>query len=219
MVDRDARNRLAQLLVQLGTQEMDIDHCWKQAHAIGRQAIDQGVLAVLLFLASLVHAEDDLPLLPLRRRPILPPEKRRRLALSVIFLSSDAEYEWPAFPQLQGGGADCLLCIACAYLFILGMFAVTGTVMLFLAHHYVWGIVVAALPVLCGWGVVKIMRLSFRWRAENAARWEREMRELGAFDIWPFRRRSDFENALRNPTVPENVMNLLFSCSPPPCTA
>ena len=219
MVDRDVRNRLAQLLVQLSTQEIDIDRCWQQARRVGRQTVDQGVLAVLLFLSSLVQAEADIPLLPLRRRAIPPPEALRRLAVAVIFLSSDAEYEWPAFPQLQGGGADCLLCLACAYLCVFAMFAVSGAVILFRARHHIWGIVVAALAPLFGWGVAKIMRLSFRWRAENAARWEREIRELGAYDIWPFRRWYDFDQAVRNHAVSERIMSLLSSCSSPPCTA
>jgi hypothetical protein len=219
MIDRDARNRLAPLLVQLGMQEIDIDDCWKQAHSIGRHTIDQGVLAVLLFLSSLVQAEADTPLLPLRRRAIPPREELRRLAVSVIFLCSDAEYEWPAFPQLQGGGADCLLCLACAYLCMFAMFAVSGAVMLFRARHHAWGIVVAALAPLFGWGIAKIMRLSFRWRAKIAARWEREIRELGAYDVWPFRRWRDFDETVRSPAVTENVMSLLSSCSPQSCTA
>ncbi|HLW68238.1 MAG TPA: hypothetical protein VKS79_23175 [Gemmataceae bacterium] len=219
MVDREARNRLAHLLFQLGTEEIDKDRCWRQARAPGRNACDQGILAVLLFLESIVLAEDDLTLLPLRRRRILPPETLRRLAVSVIFLSSDAEYEWPAFPQLQGGGADCLLLLACAYVCVFATFAAGSAVMLLLNHHYFWGTLAATPAPLCSWGVIKLMRLSSRWRAENAARWERETRQLGAFDVWPFRRLSDFENALRNPAVPETITNFLSSCSPPPCTA
>jgi hypothetical protein len=219
MVDRDARNRLAPLLLQLGTEEISKDQCWRRARAVGRDTSDQGVMAVLLFLESLVLAEEDFPLLPLRRRRIMPREAVRRLAVSVIFLSSDAEYEWPPFPQVQGGGADCLLCLACAYLCIFAMFAVSAAAMLILNRHYFWGTAAAALALPCGWGVVKVMRLSFRRRAENVARWEREIREMGAFDVWPFRRRSDFENAVRNPAVPQTITNFLSSCSPPPCTA
>jgi hypothetical protein len=219
MIDRAARDRLARLVLQVATGEIWTSHCIEQARAIAAHTSDQGILVVLMYLESLGGGEDAI--LPKRFRGWrkLPRESLQRLATTIIFLCSDAEYEWPAFPEVDSSSTDCLLCWACGFLCVCGSMCVSGTACLLLTRHYVWGIIVGLVAALCAWGATKIIRLSVKWRAQNAAQWEQEIGRRGDYDVWPFLRWTDFTRACESPELADGVRAVLSSCSPPPCIA
>ena len=116
-------------------------------------------------------------------------ELRQRIAIAVLFLYSDYEYEWPEDESSVMGG-DCLLMAVFLLLLVLGMFA---TIFWQLGQVSPW------VAVACFALAVYVFYFS-NVRVEKArTRWLDRSKQLGDLETWPFFRQTDLEEARRRP--------------------
>jgi hypothetical protein len=127
----------------------------------------------------------------LRGRHRLSDDTRRRIAIAVVFLHSDYEYEWPEDHSVSMGG-DCALLATFLLLLVLGIFATI---------FYLLGQISPLAAGLCFALAVYVFYFS-NIRIEKArAKWIEECREAGDLEVWPFYRSSDFDDAKRHPKL------------------
>jgi hypothetical protein len=193
MVDRSARDCLAQLVRHLATGIMSKEEFSTKAGNLAENSCDPGVWAVYA-TADALH-DDVSAIWPVRFRGWmrLAPDVRRRLAVTALFLYSQAEYEWPNTPAPSGGCLDALLLCACA------IFGLAGLLLLGVSFVAPWwcAIISRICLAMSVWLYVLSQRLAARFRAE----WEEAQRQLGDYEVWPFRWWADFDEARRHPRL------------------
>jgi hypothetical protein len=185
MIDRPARNSLAQYVRQLSVGSITTDDFACAACEIAESSKDAGVKSVYAFADSLYDNDHLFCSNRLRGRYRLPPDVRRQMAIATLFLHSDAEYEWPD-DDGNSTSPDCLLLLLCALtasagLFLFGVFPLLSVCFLALA--------------------AAVFVLSRRFLARQHSKWVDRQNVIGDFDVWPFIRCEDFNKARRHPVL------------------
>ncbi len=115
MIDRQARNQFVTLLHNVlahGTTLTDLE---RSLHAGIIMSDDAGIQAVYSFIEELcdgIAYSTPFPSTNTAQRAELSPDIQCRLQLSLTFLSSDCEYEWPPM-TFSGTWTDSLLLLLC----------------------------------------------------------------------------------------------------------
>ncbi len=192
MVDRAARDRLAELIRHLVAGQLTTDEFTYEASDLADTSADCGIWAVYAYAAGLYQDVSALWSIRLRGRFRLSGDVRRRLAVAALFLYSDVEYEWPPSRGPRGACLDCLLAYVC------GAFLFAG-LMLLPVGILVWWCVLAS--VGCFVAAVFLYRLSQSLAASYQARWEAQQMRFGEYRVWPFLRVEDFVEARQHPRL------------------
>jgi|688.fasta_scaffold92056_4 hypothetical protein len=180
MIDRDARNRLAELLRHLCSGAVDVDAYESEAAVLASNSQDQGIRAVFAASESLYDVDDG-PLLrtSLFRKRRLTRMVRRHIARSIVFLHSDFEYGWPEdlrHPNTHGF----------AYLILSALIASAGLFVLFTS---------SMVAILCFVATASlfVFHQYHVWRIHK--RWATRIRESTGLDndFWPFRNKTEFD--------------------------
>lgn len=191
MIDRPARDRLAQLLRHVVSGQMSMEAFSDEAEQFAETTRDAGVLAVSEAVWAL---HSDAPFRPTGLGGGLRPSLalRRRLAIAALFLYTDADYEWPEIRR-QGQSMDFLLLLACATFIIAGFVLLIPTTVV----SPWWGIEAG----ICFLDALLLYAFS-HWRAARChANWVAAQRRMASHGPWPFRRRSDFREARCRPRL------------------
>jgi hypothetical protein len=147
MIDRDARNRVAESLRHLVSGQITNDQFEDAAWIESNDAAIDAVKWQAWLLYSDLHGHK------LTGSDAVSKSDRRIVARFILFLHSDLEYEWPRHPFDGGVGVMARLL---SYVLSLGV----------IPRH-----------------------VDKRWEA------------AGDFDVWPFIRREDYEEALAEPKL------------------
>src|SRR5262245_5398468 len=97
-LDRTARDRLAELLRHLASGRISTDRFSIESDQLVYSTQDPGVQVVYGAGIALAGQWDAIGSICFRGRFRLAPDDRRRMARAVVFLHSDAAYEWPSIP-------------------------------------------------------------------------------------------------------------------------
>jgi hypothetical protein len=192
MVDRVARRRLAELLRHVLAGQISKDEFLFEAEDLMAASGDDALCAVFAAVGSLYTDESALWNVHFRDSFRLPAKVRRRLNIAALFLYSDAEHQWPPSAGPRGMYVDCLLACTC------GASILAGLIFLAVSAFSSWFAVVG---VGCVAAAVWLYRLSQELAKRSVARWEAEQARYGDFDVWPFLRQADFEEAKRYPPL------------------
>ena len=188
MIDHELRKSLSQDVRRLITGRMTNDAFDDMYYGAYESSADRAIRAISSSCYSLYSSD---VLLPYRLRGIHAVDEDTRLtaARAVLFLRSGFEYEWPDFPDLPlirilrgfasqwGIPAGAVLSLICIPVFLhdgiplIGLLALLGVVLL----------VGSILLVL-----KDLPAVSKQWTAYRAS---------GDYDVWPFLRRADFDDA------------------------
>jgi hypothetical protein len=205
MIDRPARNRLAEIGRQLMSGRLKT-----QEYELCRpDSDDRAVYEIEKFFWS--QYDDISPpyshRLVGKRRPS--DELRKIAARAALFLYSNMEYGWPS-----DNGATCTPLEQCREVALLILAAMTlfGTpiAFVFIVPPSLWsgplvlvGIAAACIAAFATSGCVYLLSRALDKRACERAyhRWVDTQRQLGDFDVWPFIRKRDFEQAKRLPIL------------------
>lgn len=185
MIDRPARQSLAQLVRQFGAGSISTDEFACDARTIADGSDDVGVQAVYCAADSL-H-DDFSPFWSdrFRGRDRLAPEIRRRIAIATLFLQSDVEYEWPPDDR-NVAWLDSLLLLLCAFSALVGLILSA----------------VFPLSAVCLLTLAVTVFCFSRWLLNrHNSQWVDRQNQIGDFDVWPFLRRQDFDRARQQPRV------------------
>lgn len=196
MVDREARDKLAELLRQFASGRVT-NHEFEEQWYFPTRSRDKGIAEVEHAIWCLY---DDLREHRLTDDERMTPELRRQIATWILFLKTDLEYEWPPLsPSIW-----CLLAIVLvpltALVALLQPYAVAMYgAMVFLAYIASSGLISLVSPRLASlmwWPVISVIS----WFDDRRAR-----RCYGDaysnIDLWPFYRQSDFAEALSKPRL------------------
>jgi hypothetical protein len=198
MIDRQARDQLAELVRHLMAGTMGVCRFVEAGGKIALRSQDAGVRAVFDFAAGM--CEDDLADTSLKdmwadRLPTCYRKSgriRRKMAIAALFLYSDAEYKWPPLCGPRVAGLDCLLMLGCI-LCVAVAFVAFGFGLRFPAVlEFSWLFLAASI-----W----VYRYSQRMVDRALAEWEDEQRQIGAYDVWPFMRDAEFDEARDRPRL------------------
>jgi hypothetical protein len=188
MIDQEVRRSLSQDVRRLITGRMTNDAFDEAYYETYEASDDRAVSEVASFCYGL-YSSDLLFPYRLRGRHAVDDETRSAAARAVLFLRSGFEYEWPEmqdFPQLRilrglalslGLPAGAVLSAICIPVFLsepsreIGLLALLGVVLL-----------VSSIALLF-W---QPSAVSDNWKA---------FRESGDYEVWPFLRRADFDEA------------------------
>ncbi len=189
MIDREHRDQLAELIRHLAngcitTGEFDDFHMFVDSE-------DPAVSAVSNEAWGLYDDVWPAWAYRLRGHHKLSPEVRRQVAIWAVFLYSDTEYEWPGGFYSPPGG-DCLLILLCALLIPAGIFL------------SMFSVLSSRLPILgvaCLFLATCIYSYSQRLDQRARERWLATQNEIGDYDVWPFLRTSDFQEARKRPRL------------------
>lgn len=184
MPDRDARNQLAELVRHLLAGTMTTYRFVVAASTIAGKSVDPAVHAVYEAAGSLYA--DLFWSRRLRGRYRVPREVRRRMAVAIMFLYSETEYQWPAPMHLPGGCRDCLLAYACGFCLMAGL-----TVLFFYP----------IISIVCFGAAIWAYRFSQGLVAKLYRQWKRAQMQIGDYDVWPFLRRVDVDEAKKHPRL------------------
>ena len=184
MIDRSSRDKLALLLRRLAAGRITTGQFADECEDICCSSEDSAILGILS--SGIMQIPWSYWPRRLRNKHRLSDEVRHRIAIAVVFLHSECEYEWPEDTM----GGDCLLLAAFLLLLVLGAFATVfwqlGQVSVFVA-------------VACFALAVYVFYFS-NIRIEKARkRWLANCKQVGDFDAWPFFRSSDLERARTPP--------------------
>jgi hypothetical protein len=147
MVDREGRDKYAEIARHLLTGVMTVDDYEDRTEDYAYSSEDEGVWPIWHTIWCLY---DDVRTERLRDRWALTPETRKDMARCLLFLYSDCEYSWPSVGISWSG---CLL---------------------------------------------NVLSLGL-WRRMTEPRRQREMRQIGDIEVWPFLNRAEYEAALQKP--------------------
>ena len=181
MVDRQLRDRFAQLIRHLATRRITRAVFDDEAESVSENARkDEGLWAV----GTGLPLADLWEIIGSRR---LTGNARRRVAIAILNLYSDLEYEWPKTKGPNGACLDGLLllsCVACC---------VAGFVSIGLATGISGWFAIAA----CAFFLLAIVVIgrSMALQAKYRNRWEQAQRQIGDYDVWPFFRQADLVEA------------------------
>jgi hypothetical protein len=190
VVDRSARDQLAELVRHLVTGQIDTAYFAMRAEELAETSQDHGVWAVYGAAAGL--RDEDLWPVRYRGSNRLSADTRRRMAIAALYLYSDVDYEWPPSSGPRGGCLDSLLCFACGTLLFAGV--------MLLAASFVWFWLLLA-SLRCFVSAFLVWGLSQRLVAKYKAQWEEEQNRIGDYDVWPFLTQMDFEVARQRPRL------------------
>lgn len=195
MIDRSSRNELAQLLRQVAAGTITPRQFADEFESWGLDSDDKAITNIALGGPGVIEIPRSRWTRRLRGQDRLSEEVRQRIAIAVLFLYSDYEYEWPEDESSVMGG-DCLLMAAFLLLLVLGMFA---TIFWQLGQVSPW---VAA---ICFALTVYVFYFS-NVRVEKArARWLDSCQQLGDLEAWPFFCQTDLEEARRHSRLLKDV--------------
>jgi hypothetical protein len=209
MIDRAARDRLAELVRHFVAGRIRAGAFDAEAEAIAEESNDPGVHWVYgrtwrLYGWRIYRGGDFLIGHYLRGQYRVSDAERRQMAIAILFLYSDAEFEWP--DNYPANWRDQWLGLACFGCGLTGsVLALIMTPLLATAHLPGLALLALAIGVVCWIAVVRLYLYSKEYVDHLHARWEAEMRCLGDYDVWPFRRVVDFDEARRHPRLLRGV--------------
>jgi hypothetical protein len=183
---------LAELLRHVVAGQISKDEFLFEADDLMATSGDDALGAVCAAVGSLYEDVSALLNVNFRESFRLPAKIRRRLSIAALFLYSDAEYKWPPSAGPRGMYVDCLLACTCAAC----VFA--GLIFMAVSALSAW---FALVGVGCVAAAVWLYWLSQELAERSVVRWEAEQARYGDFDVWPFLRRADFEEAKRHPPL------------------
>lgn len=194
MIDRDKRDQLAVMLRQLGSGVLSIDE-FERLVEDGNLAKteDRSLLHVLSF-ASSFYDGDFAPIFLTRFRGKyrLARADRRRIAIAVMFLHSDREFQWPD-DYGQSNWQDVLLCWLCAVTACASVIAFAFSLL-----HMAMAIVGLALVATSFW----LFHYAKRYNSLAHERWKsRELMAGRNYNVWPFANDEEFNEALASPWI------------------
>lgn len=191
MIDGTSRNELAQLLRLVAAGTITPRQFADEFESWGLETNDKAVTNIAWGGPGVIEIPRSRWTRRLRGRDRLSDAVRQRIAIAVLLLHSDYEYEWPEEESSVLGG-DCLLMAVFLLLLVLGMFA---TIFWQLGQVFPW--VAAACFALA----VYVFYFS-NVRVEKArAQWLDSCQQLGDLEAWPFFRQTDLEEARRHPRL------------------
>jgi len=191
MIDREHRDRLAELIRHLANGRIPADSFTVSAEEFALHSEDPAVGAVYTAAWGLSGYEWILGGDKFHGRQRLPPQTRRKVAIWAVFLYSNTDYEWPDDECLDSAG-DGVLVILC------GLLATTGLIFSALsvasARFPVFG-VACLLLATCAYFY------SQRVAERHRERWIAARNRIGDYDVWPFLRTSNFQEARKHPRL------------------
>lgn len=191
MIDRSSRNELAQLLRHVAAGTITTRQFADEFESLGLDSDDKAIANIAWGGPGVIEIPRSRWTRRLRGQDRLSDAVRQRIAIAVLFLYSDYEYEWTEDKSSVMGG-DCLLMAVFLLLLVLGMFA---TIFWQLGQVSPW---VAA---ICFALAVYVFYFS-NVRVEKArARWLDSCKQIGDLEAWPFFRQTDLEEARRHPRL------------------
>ena len=171
MVDREARRKYAVLIRQFVSGRMTNDEYEDRVDGITYDKRDHAILEVYLLIWT---CYDDLKTHRLTKQWRLDRPARRQVAQAVLFLQSDAEYQWP---NNLWDGWVFLVTAFCVVL----LFALLPETPLFIRLGM-------SVPLVVAWQCYE--------------RWQARRREKAADEsAWPFLRQADLDEAARQPRL------------------
>ena len=188
MIDRVARDRLARQLQLLIRGRTTIDDFGRDEPG---DCSDEGVKAVWEF-GSFLYYESVLPCnCRLQDRPTVPLELLRLAARSILFLRSDAEYEWP--PEPEASWSRILLGCGIFFMLPLGVACLIISLALLLSRDFrtQW---LTTIPGLCALGLWTWVV----WHGSLDGSASGQGPESGDSAVWPFFRRDNYRAAIKN---------------------
>jgi len=188
MIDRQSRDRLAELLRRLVGGRITTAAFANAGDEFAPESPDAGVRDVFAAADSLYSdLRDD----RLRGRRRLAPDLRRKMVTAVVFLHTDIQYEWPEHDYPPSGG-DCLLLAASAGPISAG---------LILSVMFPLGIGFPLAAAACFAAGALVYLWSQKLAKRGYDRWVERQHTIGDFDVWPFIRRADFDKARKRPKL------------------
>jgi hypothetical protein len=191
MIDRPSRDRLALLLRHLAVGRIATGLFGNECEDLCLGSEDPAILSVASGGPDIIRIPRRYWSRRRRGRNRLSDDMRHKIAMAILFLRSDYEYEWPQ-DDTRGLRGDCLLLVICLLLLVLGMFA---TIFWQLGQ-------VSPLAAAGCFGLAVYVFYFSNMRVEKAERaLVDKCRQLGDLEAWPFYRRSDFEEARKRPRL------------------
>lgn len=185
MIDRSARDRIAELLRHLASGRISLQHFEWEAEDIAMVTNDR---AVHCASAVMLHDKDTLwwSLQAFRGSRRLPKERRRRYATTIAFLHSDVEYAWA--PLKFDYTADFGMMLATVTMLFVTNFLIIASLL---------NVLVFPLAIVAAYSVVHLYQKS--QVLLKAA--EEEWRSAADFSIFPFVSRDAFERVRQHPRL------------------
>ena len=187
MVDSGLRQSLSQDVRRLVTGRMTNDS-FDDAYYERYDSSDDRAVREISGFCFCLYSSDLLFPLRLRGRHALDADTKRTCIRAVLFLRSGLEYDWPPFPDDAGlrmlSGIAFLGIPAGIALFIVGaLVALSGEPQF-------------GSPLLIGGLITLVGSMTFyrQWPKSLEPEWE-SFRNSGDYDVWPFRRQADFDDA------------------------
>jgi hypothetical protein len=182
MVDRPARIELAACLLRLVSGEMTNDAFDDRYYDRWLRSDDAAVAEIATFGWGLYS---DTHPYKLKGWYAVPDEVRRTADRALLFLEGDLDYEWPrnvkgVIPYFALWGPGCYLVI--------------GIILLFVAAFTPgWQVIVFGV-----FGLLAIVP-TIHWFSTHRQRAEKlkQFRQSGDFQVWPFLRQTDYDDAQR----------------------
>ena len=181
--------RNTQLVRHLADGRISTDSFSDSAAVFALDSEDAGVRAVYEAADSLYC--DILGPDRFRGRCKLAADVRRKCATAALFLYTDIEYEWPD-DACGAGGGDYLLLILCGSLMLAGA--------TFLAFSPV-GLLFLLPGIACSSLAIYVYFYSQKLDECDYDRWVGRQNQIGDYDVWPFVRKSDFQDAKEEPRL------------------
>jgi hypothetical protein len=188
MIDEDARKSLSEDLRRLIAGRMSNDQFDEVYYRQYADSRDRAVIEIATFAYSLYSSDLLLPY-RLRGRHAVGQAVREAAARSVLFLRSGLEYKWPPSPDNPGlrvlaGAAFSFGIPAGIALLLIGMSMFADG----------WDHVVGSFTVLGALLLISSTALCRLWPRSLDREWQ-AFNRAGDYELWPFLRRQDFENA------------------------
>lgn len=180
MVDRAARKKLSLHVRQVVTGRISRDDFYDLVDREYASANDRAVSESVEFLVELFNG-DACRSYRLRGRNAVAGEIRRTAARSVLFLRSDLEYAWPPLSGLAGGIAFLAFLLATALAIVSVPLLLEGDGVSSLLFGLP-GLAIFVVGAACSLG-------------QAAA--NRQWRQSGDYDVFPFLWREDFDRACK----------------------
>lgn len=198
MVDPDLRKSLSQDMRRLITGRMSNDDFDDVYYEHYESSEDRAVREIAGMCYSL-YSSDLLFPYRLRGRHAVDAEIRGTAARAVLFLRSGREYEWPDFPDNPG------FRLLAGLAMFLGIPAGIALLLTSLVATLAGSFDIAGLFAILGFLLLSgSLFFAFGWPTTLQSEWE-SFRASGDYDVWPFLRRDDFDNARQNCHLLGNV--------------
>lgn len=188
MIDLTVRKSLSQDIRRLVTGRMTNDEFDDAYYGVYEKCGDRTVRKIASFCYGL-YSSDLLFPMRLRGRHAVSKETRSAAARAVLFLRSGLEYAWPDIPDSLA--LRCLRGLAIPLGISSGIVLSLIGIPVFLSEPYLETGFVALFGLLLVAGSVAVV---LKWRSFVHERWVC-YRASGDYDVWPFLRQEDLEQA------------------------